>query len=89
MLSFKQLLEYLQSPEQLSGERRKSRSQRVMHLIRKRKDLNTSKSNISKINRILNRMTGKEYNRHLSHPAMDREMERRNIEDMEELRRIL
>ena len=82
MLSFKQLLEYLNNPEELSGERKKSRSSRVMQLIRKRKNANTSKKDIEKINRILGRMTGKETYRYLSHPADYREMERRSREEI-------
>lgn len=87
MLSFKQLLEYLQSPEQLTGERKKSRSSRVMQLIRKRKDPSTPKKDIEKINRILGRMTGKDTDRYLSHPADYREMERRNKEYYDSLGR--
>lgn len=82
MLSFKQLLEYLNNPEELSGERKKSRSSRVMQLIRRRKNPNTSKKDIEKINRILGRMTGKETDRYLSHPADYREMERRSREEI-------
>jgi hypothetical protein len=85
MSSFKQLLEYLQNPEELTGERRVSRSKRVMQLIRKRKDSNTSKKDVEKINRILGRMTGKPTDRYLSHPADYREMERRNKEYYDKL----
>jgi len=72
MSTFKELMEYLQAPEELSGKRAKSRKARVMHLIRKRKNPNTSKQEIEKINRILGRMTGKRFEREMSTPAAER-----------------
>jgi hypothetical protein len=86
MLSFKQLLEYLDAPEELTGERQASRSKRVLQLIKKRKDPNTSKREVEKINRILNRMTGKRLEREMSHPAVERYYDEMRKKDDEELR---
>lgn len=78
----KDLNEYLQNPEELTGDRKISRSKRVLQLIKLRNNSKTPKNKLEKINRILNRMTGKKYDRYLAHPADDREMERRNREEL-------
>lgn len=81
MKTFKQLFEKISNPTELKGERKKSRLKRETDL--RMNLLTSSGKSKEKTIRILKRMLGKtDTERQLSHPAADRELERRSREEI-------